>query len=489
MGGKQKYQRIIPMGEVEEIDHNDQVDTISDDDGDNNSTGGALSLDGASGMLDQIGNDPKNKKSKPQRHMPKRRGSHGSLASYRSLASADEEDFGNGAGFLSTVAISQSNSNDTTYEDAVQGDDDMMNDETAPFRGSFDQEDQQQQHDQPMSKQRPLAIAGNNHQSAIPITAEPNNIISYPASSLAFSGSFDLDDDDDDDEALRRYNIDFSRNPDTNIMTSLSHHGSSAGNDSPSSSNRNSPGPSLYHESSRSFSLLKYVWYSFQSVRQQARQRRAQRLLQQSERNFRQTLWICVMTYCDATDRGILLVASLMLTWSIVVYNVSNDTIRRWLLIVGICLLIIRFGARPFSEYLQRSRSRRRRLKELQQNQQEHHLQQQQQQDHHFRENNSNHRHNQQHLRLRTDSDDGVGAVTPPGRYLDQPLPSSHGSRSNDMMFVDTATSMENFELKSMSRRTTQNDSSSPSRIILPSKSTTMNITGANPPDPAIHTV
>ena len=484
MSEKQRYQRILHLGEEDDVGDRDEIDVRNDDD-DNNSTEGARSLDGASGVRQvnrsspfRSNNNNNKNKTKQQRHMPKRRGSHGSLASYRSLASADDEDFGNGEGFLASLEIAQSHSNDTTYEDAIQGQDDLMNDETAPFRGSFDQDEQN--HDQPMSKQSPpLVTAGNNHQSMSPA---PNTVISYP-SSLAYSGSFDLDDDDDDDEALRRYNIDFSRNQDTNMMTSLSHHGSSvSGNDnlhSQTRDNQNGGGSpqsqSLpYHESSRSFSFIRYLWYSFQSVRQQARQRRAQRLLQQSERSFRQTLWICVMTYCDATDRGILLVASLMLAWSILVYNVSSQVIRGWLVITGIFLLVIRFGARPFSEYLQRSRSRRRRLKELQENQQQLHLDQQQHQEHHFREKKQGHRHQHQHLRLRNDSDD-IGAVTPPGRYLDQPMPTGNGSGSNDLLFIDTTSSSDNFELKSIGRRGAQND-------LGPEP------TGINN-DPAIHTV
>ena len=126
----------------------------------------------------------------------------------------------------------------------------------------------------------------------------------------------------------------------------------------------------------RSLSCIAYLWYSFQSVRQQARQRRAQRLLQQSERNFQQTLWICTMTYCDATDGGILLAAFLLLFWVALLYSVSSDKSRGWLGVVGSIVTRLRFGTRPLLGYMKQRRCRRRRLKELRQSQQMHQLHQ-----------------------------------------------------------------------------------------------------------------
>jgi hypothetical protein len=173
---------------------------------------------------------------------------------------------------------------------------------------------------------------------------------SYPTISAVFSGSFDLDDDDDDEyvEAeMKRYHLDFSS--------------SSINGDSLTIHGNNLPPPTTGGSSNWLSLSTKYIWFSFQSVRQQARQRRAQLLLQQTERNWRQNLKICIATNCDATDSGILIVLVLMIIWIVTfIFIVKNPIIRRRGLIVGIILFVIRVGTRPLYEYFLRQRQKRR---------------------------------------------------------------------------------------------------------------------------------
>ncbi len=159
-----------------------------------------------------------------------------------------------------------------------------------------------------------------------------------------FSGSFDLDDDDDDDllEAnLKRYNLDFAS---TDNGAALAESNDFA---------RGGP-------SNRCSRATKYIWYSFQSARQQARERRAQLLLQQTERNWKQSLKICILTNCDATDSGILLVAVTMLLWILVLVLVKNTAFRRIGILLGILCFAIRVGARPLYHFFLRQRQKRR---------------------------------------------------------------------------------------------------------------------------------
>jgi hypothetical protein len=197
-------------------------------------------------------------------------------------------------------------------------------------------------------------------------TSPPKKSI-YPSSiSNLYSLSFGDDDDFGDDEAdLKRYAIDFSMHNDrsgaigtgTAILTNNSLHGGGGG-----------PLPNNYGTSSASFSFPKYLWFSFQSMRQQARHRRAQLLLQQSEEhNWRQSVWICAMTYCDATDGGIVLLVSLLAVWGIVLWRLyPHATARRNLFLVGLIVLAVRIGARPAWDYFakrrQRHRQRRRQM-------------------------------------------------------------------------------------------------------------------------------
>jgi hypothetical protein len=177
----------------------------------------------------------------------------------------------------------------------------------------------------------------------------PSSQASQPSvySPLPFvrASSFTFDDEDDEDEEnLKRYNLDFSIDADRAKLT-------------------NSPnGTTSSHSSAQQncSSFLQFLWYSFQSQRQQARQRRAQLLLQQSERDLRQSVWIFISTYCDATDRGIILVASLIFLWIVLLLSVSDGDFRRHWFVMGFLLFAVRLGARPLWGYFSRQRQRRR---------------------------------------------------------------------------------------------------------------------------------
>jgi hypothetical protein len=190
--------------------------------------------------------------------------------------------------------------------------------------------------------------AGHNGLPSDEAATFPSRSISpraiYPSTTACHSNSFDLDDDDDDDDNileanLKRYNLDFSA---TDKAASLADGTVNDGNPFGSRGTSNS---------NRCTKATRYLWFSFQSVRQQARQRRAQLLLQQTERNWRQSLKICVITNCDATDSGILLVAATMVFWILFLILVKNSTVRRGGIVAGILFFIIRVGTRPLYHF------------------------------------------------------------------------------------------------------------------------------------------
>jgi len=165
-----------------------------------------------------------------------------------------------------------------------------------------------------------------------------------PSIVSCYSNSFDLDDDDDDD--VKRYSLDFSS---TYKVASLT-------DDSVNDVNEFARVPV---NSNRCSKVARYLWFTFQLVRQQARQRRAQLLLQQTERNWRQSLKICVMTNCDATDSGILLVAATAVFWIMALVLISDSTVRRGGTVAGILFFIIRVGTRPLYHFFLRQRLKR----------------------------------------------------------------------------------------------------------------------------------
>lgn len=244
-------------------------------------------------------------------------------------------------------------------QDDVDDDDDdhdtHRSGERSPLRKSFDSDDQAFSVSSSLHGGVP-ALAGTKTRSRDDGDDDPNNTNRHhpSISSNWYSPAFDFDDDDDDEELeaeLRRYHLNFSSTTTARGNTTVLTH---SGNNSPTAA------------SSR-FSLAKYVWYSFQSVRQQARQRRAQLLLQQTERNWQQSLWICMMTNCDATDRGILLVATLIVVWALLVWRIHDPTIRRWIVLGGIVAFVVRVGTRPLFGYCRKQQQKRRLLRTMQQ--------------------------------------------------------------------------------------------------------------------------
>ena len=199
-------------------------------------------------------------------------------------------------------------------------------------------EDGDDEEHSPLHNQRSYASDDEDRDNDYPSTFPVSPRAMYPS----FSNSFDLDDDDDDDilEAnLKRYNLDFTA---TDKGASLGE----IGMDDRASNNRCTR-------------AARFLWYSFQSVRQQARQRRAQLLLQQTERNWKQSLKICILTNCDATDSGILLVAVTTVLWILVLVLVKDAAFRRIGIILGLLCFAIRVGTRPLYHCFLKQRQKR----------------------------------------------------------------------------------------------------------------------------------
>ena len=143
-------------------------------------------------------------------------------------------------------------------------------------------------------------------------------------------GSDDSDDDDEDDEyeeQLKRYSLDFRQTASSSTTIS--------------SSQNHSP------------------WAKLQQARQKARQRRAEYLLQQSDRHTcRQSVYLfLVMTLCDATDAGIALVAMGFVAWFLMIWKVPDH--RSLVVWGGLVVWSIRLGARPARQFLIQRRVRR----------------------------------------------------------------------------------------------------------------------------------
>ena len=103
-------------------------------------------------------------------------------------------------------------------------------------------------------------------------------------------------------------------------------------------------------------SLPKRVWHSFLELRMAARQRRAARLLTMPSESFANQCHACLLTWCcDATDRGILLVAAIMTCWLLVGW-VAGMPSSYWY--TGILLFGIRVSSRSLYESLHRKRRR-----------------------------------------------------------------------------------------------------------------------------------
>jgi hypothetical protein len=188
--------------------------------------------------------------------------------------------------------------------------------------------------------------------------------------SLESDGADDDDDDDDDDEDnLKRYALDFSLHSTDPNSLPLPHTIST------STTNNNNNNSSISLCRRYVYTIPSLLWFSIQSVRQQARQRRAQLLLQHTERTWEQNWMICLLTYCDATDGGILLVAACMILWMLLLYVQAPHNRGLW--IVGGTAFLVRFTTRRVVRWIQNQRQRRRQrqLEQLQQRRQEQELQ------------------------------------------------------------------------------------------------------------------
>jgi hypothetical protein len=145
--------------------------------------------------------------------------------------------------------------------------------------------------------------------------------------------SSDLDDTsdwgDDDEPGLRRYNLDFHAHTNIPLPAEFSHD-----------------------------SLPKRIWQSFVELQVAARQRRAARLLTMPSQSWNYQLHSCLLTWCcDATDRGILVVAAWLTAWILIGLVGRMGSTWWWM---GLFLFIFRVSARRVFEYLQGKRTKRR---------------------------------------------------------------------------------------------------------------------------------
>ena len=199
---------------------------------------------------------------------------------------------------------------------------------------------------------------------------------------MNFSSESDVGDssDDDDEAQLRRYNLDFSNNSaeGDNSPHHDSNHSPGSGPRTPNQQGQRKRIVSMIPLSTSSNSLNSYdqdstlyqirqipnhIWYTFQYLRSQARQRRANLLLQQSqeERTTEQQLHLCALTYCDATDQGICVVAVGLCVWLLWIgFIASTKTQLLRVVLIGFMLLTIRFATRPVYVYIQKQRLKRR---------------------------------------------------------------------------------------------------------------------------------
>jgi hypothetical protein len=231
----------------------------------------------------------------------------------------------------------------------------------------------------------------------------------------SFGGSSDLLDDldDEDDAAIRRYHVDDSRyyhhefsdavSPMSNHLHHQMHNSHSRLSTTTAASNaalydnagalnetskiprwvpsfstsrRAGFNPIQYDENSSpantnivadclgNNSLIKKLWQDILELRTSARQRRVARMLNTpSESSWRHQIISCTMTWCcDATDRGILLVAVLLSLWILIGVAYYAKSATWWLM--GILLFGIRVTARRTAETLinyHRRRHRRQR--------------------------------------------------------------------------------------------------------------------------------
>lgn len=163
----------------------------------------------------------------------------------------------------------------------------------------------------------------------------------------------DWDDDDDileDEAGLRRYHLDFPPPGSDNAGSRPTSPGGGRG----SSRHKyvhasNVPLPVEFElaggRGGAGGSAVSRLWRSFMQLRKNARQRRAARLLTMPSESFHYRLHACLLSWCcDATDRGIMLVAGLVAAWLVLGWLLSIRSPTYWW--SGIGLFIIRVTAR-----------------------------------------------------------------------------------------------------------------------------------------------
>ena len=137
----------------------------------------------------------------------------------------------------------------------------------------------------------------------------------------------DWEDDDDDEAGLRRYHFE---------------------------PRKDMPLPAEFSQES----FPKRLWQLFLELQAAARQRRAARLLTMPSQSWQYQMHSCLLTWCcDATDRGIMLVAIWLSLWLLIGIAGKMGSSWWWL---GIILFVVRVSARRSFDFLRGKRKQQR---------------------------------------------------------------------------------------------------------------------------------
>lgn len=122
----------------------------------------------------------------------------------------------------------------------------------------------------------------------------------------------------------------------------------------------------------RAAAYPKCIWFYVQSARSQARQRRANLLLERQPVNieeddeiipiqqWRRSVLLCCSSTCDDTDTGILFVAVFIIVWGLLLWIIRPSNVKRGIFIGGAVFLAMRLCSRPLWYYTQRHNRKRR---------------------------------------------------------------------------------------------------------------------------------
>lgn len=207
-------------------------------------------------------------------------------------------------------------------------------------------------------EQQPAHLSGfvrNSSRPTSPQQQQPQHQQQPTILSRHSSLDYDSDWEEEDEATLRRYHLDIVT-PRTNVPLPSEFSGTRAAGGLFNSSNPLSPSSSsssssntmynrLYHSVRRCWTAGRQRW---RELRQNARQRRAARLLTMPSESARHRCRACLVSWCcDATDAGIVLTAAWLTLWLVAgLYLVGQEgpSVGYW--VAGLLLFAVRVTAR-----------------------------------------------------------------------------------------------------------------------------------------------